>query len=1430
MFDSAVAEDNLDELLEDDNDAPRRFDRRSSIPERQYLSHFGPRQGQLLSRLLTHTHLPGLSSLDQMHLLALADTVSTCNTDFAERFAIDAAKTAIAKENLTGNPSDNENVSTDSLDDCGLRFLLAMKHFSYLLRCLPLVQRTQFQKQGVGTSNIVWAFHSESEEELLNLIPNYTKGQVKWSVLKELGVGWWLKNHTLLKSCVEKLAKAAFQAKQDPLDAAIYYIAMKKKSVVWGLFRNKRDEKMTQFFSNNFTEDRWRKAALKNAFALLGKQRFEHAVAFFLLANSLNDALEVCLTKLEDLQLALIITRLYEGEHDNTPPTYRKLIYEEILGCDKNGENQDLDRAHPDPFLRSMALWILKDYSGSLGTLLQNEVGILHKAYDDEDPSLLHHGAATHSNKAANPNVFNFYVYLRTHPLLIRQHIATTAQEKKRTQVVLSGFSFGGTGPMARADSAAGKGNNGKIKSSTMTTDKQLHLEDSITPLERQLYFTTAHGHFKAGCPALALEVLSKLPTKVIDTDVNESDNDNASVTTDKKDTNMNMIETGTFDWSQPETKNALHAAGSFDWGAPVTNAVDDGFKLVWDEEKPEEDEDDDDGGLSMNIDKKESTQDNTKATSNISDNILSDKPVGQLDIMAQQLKFIACLKILMEELSTLATGFEVDGGQLRYQLYVWLEREVEALKQLCSYSTGDSPDGVNVTINEDYVPESQYETPLMPNKFQHNDRPTLHEILLQEKHDFEAKVQRAAKRKRWLKANETLLRTLLSYCSLHGASGGGLASVRMELVLLLQELQQEKTQQQLLSPLPFPTTLPLLSACVAGNKTVIADPIRFLQQHTHDMLQTVVDLRGPPMGIRDPHSAEIFVLRDLAVALSACIYQSLCDSDTFSVKHSTAGGEAHSPGMETIAKLNASCQSTHLMANAAAHTRRRKYSTDEPVTVSTSPSKWPGVTNLRALLAREKDEDTPRLNVLLCEAFVASFMSLLVYALTTCDCHILYRLAGQTFSDSTWAMLYGGGVKKLLRKATSHVQAAQQMVQQQLQQQESGDVESGETGMWNTVTSITKHRVKLNMKILGQFGGQQSSSNMKEDKPTYREQFVPPEMSMVSYFLTKPSLSGDTNEDDYDSADSAVSDLDDDDDDEDVFADPLSNDTKKSQTAAAIKKHRKENTEHLNPNSLSWCILRCAIVKHVQIQIQAFIAVAGLELQELPVCSPLIHGTLRSLAIWQELIKDELEQRGPASADYIPGCFIESENKGPSIHKYRSLLEKNNTPFSPIAASAAPTRRLWNFMVRQEQCQDVFIRAIFGKRKTFTFDQPSNAGQTGTTAPSVSNSVLDFSQHSEVGGVNFSIKESNQQLAEPVRIIHKDQESISAFCINLTNAGMLALATPRELQEMDISLLLESPNWLEDECEFDIMNLSKDVDTLPSSGFLVIQASNLEK
>ena len=127
---------------------------------------------------------------------------------------------------------------------------------------------------------------------------------------------------------------------------------------------------MTAFFSNNFTQERWKKAALKNAFALLAKQRFEHAAAFFLLANKLWDAVQVCITRLGDLQLAFVITRLYEGDDG---PVYERLLKESVLGISVNPESVSPSRqleASSDPFMRSIAHWLLQDYSGALETLL----------------------------------------------------------------------------------------------------------------------------------------------------------------------------------------------------------------------------------------------------------------------------------------------------------------------------------------------------------------------------------------------------------------------------------------------------------------------------------------------------------------------------------------------------------------------------------------------------------------------------------------------------------------------------------------------------------------------------------------------------------------------------------------------------------------------------------------------------------------------------------------------------------------------------------------------------------------------------------------------------------------------------------------------------------------------------------------------------
>lgn len=48
--------------------------------------------------------------------------------------------------------------------------------------------------------------------------------------------------------------------------------------------------------------------------------------------------LQVCLEKMQDLQLALVISRLYESEYE-TASTFKKILQRHVLGQDKQVNN-----------------------------------------------------------------------------------------------------------------------------------------------------------------------------------------------------------------------------------------------------------------------------------------------------------------------------------------------------------------------------------------------------------------------------------------------------------------------------------------------------------------------------------------------------------------------------------------------------------------------------------------------------------------------------------------------------------------------------------------------------------------------------------------------------------------------------------------------------------------------------------------------------------------------------------------------------------------------------------------------------------------------------------------------------------------------------------------------------------------------------------
>lgn len=81
---------------------------------------------------------------------------------------------------------------------CRKLFLFVLIEFWCLLFCVSNL--------GVSTCHFAWAFHSEAEEELINMIPAIQRGDPQWSELRAMGIGWWVRNINTLRRCIEKVS------------------------------------------------------------------------------------------------------------------------------------------------------------------------------------------------------------------------------------------------------------------------------------------------------------------------------------------------------------------------------------------------------------------------------------------------------------------------------------------------------------------------------------------------------------------------------------------------------------------------------------------------------------------------------------------------------------------------------------------------------------------------------------------------------------------------------------------------------------------------------------------------------------------------------------------------------------------------------------------------------------------------------------------------------------------------------------------------------------------------------------------------------------------------------------------------------------------------------------------------------------------------
>lgn len=266
----------------------------------------------------------------------------------------------------------------------------ALTYLYHFLQAFDKVESEDQNLQPLPYAAIVSASLSETQEALLNYILailERRKISMTWSTARSLGIFLFVTDEETLKLYFESVARAEYNRNPDdknPVDCSLHYLALNKKTILQSLWRRtvgvKEKESTMKLLARDFQDAKWKATALKNAYALLSRRRFEYAAAFFLLGGSLSDAVNVCINQLHDFQLAVAITRVWTGSTADKSKAMDNLI-------DKIAPNL----AVHTPEARWILLWSRlqrRDWPGSIRCITEPVCQLLEKelvaAYADE--------------------------------------------------------------------------------------------------------------------------------------------------------------------------------------------------------------------------------------------------------------------------------------------------------------------------------------------------------------------------------------------------------------------------------------------------------------------------------------------------------------------------------------------------------------------------------------------------------------------------------------------------------------------------------------------------------------------------------------------------------------------------------------------------------------------------------------------------------------------------------------------------------------------------------------------------------------------------------------------------------------------------------------------------------------------------------------
>lgn len=187
------------------------------------------------------------------------------------------------------------------------------------------VDKPKFYPQN-PSAGCLSALLSDYQEVLIETIRGSGE-KLDWATVRDLRLPFWLRSDEKLRQISEEVGQKMYRESKDILQSAIFFIVAGKQRTLMNLAAADNTDSGRKFYkfltTFDFTSERGRSAAEKNAFSLLRKNKYDSAAAFFLLSQPpiLKSAVETIATKMKDLDLAFLVARLV-GNSSSSPESY----------------------------------------------------------------------------------------------------------------------------------------------------------------------------------------------------------------------------------------------------------------------------------------------------------------------------------------------------------------------------------------------------------------------------------------------------------------------------------------------------------------------------------------------------------------------------------------------------------------------------------------------------------------------------------------------------------------------------------------------------------------------------------------------------------------------------------------------------------------------------------------------------------------------------------------------------------------------------------------------------------------------------------------------------------------------------------------------------------------------------------------------------